>query len=380
MFITFSIFSIAYSFSNLFLNIFIWKHHSSMTMLGWFHVCSFSFIFIGFLVGAYLIKWFGSRINLMFSSFIALLLYTYLSFGSFETIIGVGVAGIINGTYIGLFFAGLNFYSIWFSTHSELPKVISLQYIISGTAQLLTPPIAGWIIYYYGYDRAFEVAILILSIQSLTSIMTPQVRIRSPYWRKSFFIPSYAQMKPLGLSASSFGFFFAFVHMSLSIFVYLFLHNEWQLGELNSIFAILSLMTYFILGRTLLQPYYRLIAVFGIIVSTVVTLSLFVPSPLTFIVFNAVISVSLPMLWVPSFTEHFQTIRELVKQSRANPLTKMMELLVFREFSLCVGRVTFFIVLIICFSFLEQQALALIIFVLCFMPTAVYVLSQRAKV
>ncbi|EGL83489.1 hypothetical protein CathTA2_0954 [Caldalkalibacillus thermarum TA2.A1] len=377
MFVTFSFFAVAYSFSTLFLNIFVWKQQASLVLLGFFQLCSFLFTFIGFALGAYVIHKTGSRLNLIISSLTALTLYLYLLLGSFDHPPSIAVAGVLNGLYIGLFFAGLNFYSLWFAEQDRLTWVMSLQYVLSGLAQLFTPPVAGWLILHLGYDAAFMAALSVLGCQTLSSVLTPQVRISQAYRRKGFFIPATRRMGFVGLSAASFGFFFSFVHMSLSIFIYCFLHNEWHVGEWNMLFACLSVLTYFVLGCQLLQSCQHLLASLGVLASTIMTFTLFIPSPLVFIIFNAVISISLPMLWVPALTKQFETIRLHVRLSTANPLTKMMELLVFREFWLCVGRMLFFILFMLAFSVLTHQGLAVLLIVLCFMPAAIYVLSLK---
>ncbi|MDQ0340150.1 hypothetical protein J2S00_002955 [Caldalkalibacillus uzonensis] len=379
MFGTFSFFAVAYSFSTLFLNIFVWKQHASLVLLGFFQMCSFAFTFAGFVLGAYLMYRLGSRLNFLLSSVAACTLYLYLLLGTFDQLVAIGLAGALNGLYIGLFFAGLNFYSLWFSDQDGLSWVMSLQYIINGLAQLLTPPLAGWIIYHQGYDAALITTLSILGCQTVSSVLTPRVRIPQAYRRRGFVMPANRRMGYVGLSAASFGFFFAFVHMSLSIFIYLFLQNEWHVGEWNMLFALLSVLTYFIVGHQLLARFHHMIASLGVLVSTVVTLTLWVPSPLTFIVFNAVISISLPMLWVPSYTNQFATIRHQVERAKANPLTKMMELLVYREFWLCVGRLAFFAFFMLVFSFFTHQGLAVLLMVLCFMPAAIYVLSSPGK-
>jgi YQGE family putative transporter len=375
---TFSIFSMANAFSNLFLNIYIWKQHSSLITVGWFQIFSFLFVFFGFLCGAFVIRWAGSRINFLLSSTMALGLYTFLFIGNIDSFSHIALAGLMNGMYIGLFFAGLNFYSLWFSERDNVSKIISLQYIINGAVQFITPPIAGWIIHTKGYEAAFLTAIVILLVQTLCSTATPQVKIRNPFRRKGFFVPENRNMRNVGLASASFGFFYAFVHMSISIFIYMFVQNEWTLGEWNMLFAVFSVITYFFLGKSLMRPYQETLGTLGVIISTIVTLTLFVPYPAAFIVFNAVISVSLPMMWVPSFTHHFNTIRHEVQLSSANPLTKMMQLLVFREFSLCLGRLTFLMILIFNLTFIHQGSLSVLVIFLCFMPASLFLLSKKS--
>lgn len=299
--------------------------------------------------------------------------------GHVDSFLSLADCGIMNGLYMGLFFAGLNFYSLWFSGKDQLSKVISYQYIINGVMQFCTPLLAGWVIHVKGYETAFFTAILFLCIQTLFSTATPQVKIRYPYHRKGFFIPENRKMGYVGAGAASFGFFYAFIHMSVSIFIYMFVQSEWILGEWNMLFALCSIITYFLVGRTFMQPYKEIVGTLGVLTSTVITLTLFVPYPAAFIVFNAIISVSLPMMWIPSFTQQFQTIQHQVQQSRANPLTKMMQLLVFREFSLCLGRVFFLIVLIFNLTFITLPSLALTIIFLCFMPTCLFLFSKKAN-
>jgi YQGE family putative transporter len=379
MFGTFAIFSVAYSFSNLFINVYIWKHQSSLMNVGWFQLWSFLFVFIGFLLGALIIRKIGSRVNFLCSSVSALGLYGYLITGEIHNLVQIGGAGVLNGLYIGLFYSGLNFYTLWFSERKDLSKVISLQYMIHGIAQMVTPPIAGWFIHTKGYSETFTIALGILIVQTLLSSATPQVRIRSHFRKTGFFIPGNRQMGYIGLSTASFGFFYAFVHMSISVFVYLFLQDEWALGEWNMIFALISVVTYYFLGKILKQSHREIFATLGVIGSTVITLTLFFPYPAYFVVFNAVISVFLPMMWVPVYTNHYDTIKQQVTRSEVNPLAKMMELLVFREFSLCVGRIAFLLLLLGSISWGRNNPMYIVLIFLCFMPSALFILSRNAS-
>jgi hypothetical protein len=212
MFSTFAIFSIAYSFSNLFINIYVWKQNMTLFSVGLFQFFSFLFTFLGFMAGAYVIYFFGSRINFLLSSIISLSLYVFLiKTTEITSVTNISLAGALNGSYIGLFFSGLNFYSIWFSEQSRLSNTIGLHYIINGLAQMITPFFLGWIIHTYTYQHAFAIAVTILSIQTLFSVLTPQVRFRSPFRPKGFFWPENRRMGYLGISAASFGFFCAFV-------------------------------------------------------------------------------------------------------------------------------------------------------------------------
>jgi hypothetical protein len=380
MLATFAIFSIAYSFSNLFINIYVWKQAASLFSVGLFQLFSFLFVFLGFMLGAYVIYFFGSRVNFLFSSLLSLVLYVFLfQTGDITSVYTIILIGILNGSYIGLFFSGLNFYSIWFSKKSQLSNTISLQYIINGFAQIISPLFLGWTIHTYSYNHAFAIAIGILFVQTLFSILTPQVRFRDRFQQRRFFLPKNRKFGFLGISAASFGFFFAFIQMSLSIFMFNFLQNEWDLGEWNTFFALLTILTYTILSKSLLRPYEEILGTIGVILSTIITFVLFIPSPLSFIVFNAIISVSLPMMWRPTYAKQFKAIQNESAHASTNPLTMTMELLVYREFTLCIGRVAFFLLLLSSQFFIGNYFLYTLIILLCFMPTATFVLNLKSS-
>lgn len=378
MLVTFAIFSMAHSFSTLFLNIYVWKNHSSFFYIGLFQFFSFLCTFIGIIGGAYLILYLGSRIAFIFSAIVALCLYLFLIHIQIDSSFLVVITGVLNGTYIGLFYAGFHFYSLWFSEKEQLSNIIGLQYVINSTVQLITPPLAGWVIHYKGYEATFLLGIFILFIQTIFSVTTPQIKIRKKYRRKRFFIPENRQMSYVGLSAAAFGFFYAFVHMSIGMFIYLYMKNESTIGQWNMLFTLFTIFTYFLLGRQFLQPYKETLGTLGVIISTVVTFTLIAPFPVTFIIFNVIVSISLPMMWVPAFSNQFQSVKDQVNKSNVNPLTKTMELIIFREFSLFVGRALFILILLINIFMISDTSLALLIMFLCFMPTGLFLLSKKA--
>ncbi|WP_202081207.1 hypothetical protein [Caldalkalibacillus salinus] len=378
MYITFSVFAMTNVCSTIFLSVYVWKQQESFFMISAFYFFTFLFVFIGVMVGAFFMFWFGSRWTFLCSSFTALGMYLFFWTEGELSLQAVALAGILNGLFIGLFYAGFNFYSLWFASQERLSNVLSLQYIINGVMQIVVPPIIGWIIFVYSYHVFFVTALLILLVQACCSSLIPQVRIRFPFRRKEFFIPLEEGMKGLGFSSAAYGFFLSFIHMSLGVFVYLYVQNEWALGGWNMLFACISVFTYYMLGRTFLKPFGDVLGMIGVIISTAATLTLFFHVPVTYIVFNTVISASLPMLWVPAFTQHFHHIFALGKASSANTLTKVMQLLVFREFSICIGKLSFIALLLFQILYFSPS-LSLIVFFLCFMPVAIYVLGHKDK-
>lgn len=137
---------------------------------------------------------------------------------------------------------------------------------------------------------------------------------------------------------------------------------------------------FWLVGRKLNHSNREIFLCMGMISSVVVTLTLLVPVPQLFILFNLIISVSLPMIWVPAKSTHYSQMIILAnKQAHMNTsrLGKMMQLLVFREFSISLGRISFFLLMVIGFDFGLGSSYYAMIILACFMPFGIWVLMKE---
>ena len=118
----------------------------------------------------------------------------------------------------------------------------------------------------------------------------------------------------------------------------------------------------------------------GMLSCTIVTLALLVPVPELFILFNLIISVSLPMLWVPAKSTHYSQMIVLAQRLTGlseGRLGKMMQLLVFREFSISLGRIVFFLLMVIGFDFGLSTSYYVMLFLACLMPFGIWLLAKE---
>lgn len=372
-------FSIIYAFANLFLNIYLWDTGRSFWNIGVFNLFSVVSIFLASLLGAYLLQWMGTRSTFIWSSLLALFLFLYLFQAGANAIHVLPLLGMLYGGYVGLFYIGFNLQILWLSKESNRSLLIGLESAITTMAQLLTPLCAGFFITSHGYPNTFLFITGLLLIQFILSFGIPRMRMTEPYRKRYFFLAENERMAQIGFASAAYGFYFAFVQMSYGLFFYFLIRDELQLGVWNFIFGSVSAFMYWFVGRTLKQTNREIFLGMGMIASMVITLALLLSAPFWFVLFNLTVSVSLPMLWIPTKSNHYTLMIELAEQyeiKAGSRLGRMMQLLVFREFSISLGRICFFLLMVVGFDFGWGASYYLMLVLACFMPLGIWLLGK----
>ncbi|GAB7386352.1 hypothetical protein BSNK01_01870 [Bacillaceae bacterium] len=323
-----------------------------------------------------LLQRFGSRSTFVSSACFALLLFLALFLQQKQEVKILPFLGGMYGCYIGLFYAGFNLYLLRYSDERNRPYLMGLESAVTSLAQLLTPLAAGYCITRYGYGAAFGVILTLLLLQVTLSCWAPAFNVSASYRLRDFFWPRDAGMAKLGISSAAYGFFFSFIQLSFGIFIYLFVENEFVLGRWNTVFATVSILSYWWTGKVLKQENREWLARMGMILSTVVTFALFVPAPKWFVLYNLVISVALPLLWVPVKSFHFHALAQRSLRANVPPVTWMVQMLVYREFAISLGRILFFLLIVIGFAEGGRFSYYLLLVLTTFMPVGIYVLNR----
>ncbi|RKD24641.1 hypothetical protein BEP19_09715 [Ammoniphilus oxalaticus] len=365
------VFSIIFAFANLFMNIYLWSRGKSFWQIGVFNLFSVQAIFFSSLCGAYALKRWGTRSTFLLSSLLALGLFGYLFVFNVAKPSLIPTLGLLYGGYIGLFYIGFNLQILWLSNDKNRSLLVGLESAFATLAQLLTPLLAGYFIAARGYRDSFMLIIGLLILQLLISSRVPRIRATGGYRKRYFFLAENETMARLGFSSAAYGFLAAFIQMSYGLFFYFLVQNEWRLGIWNFVFGGVSATMFWLVGKQLKQTNREILLSMGMLMATIVTLSLLLPVPQLFILFNLVISVSLPMIWVPAKSSHYTQMIEIANQSnkqQTSRLGKMMQLLVFREFSISLGRIVFFMLIVIGFDFGLSVSYYAMILLACLMP------------
>lgn len=364
------IFSIIFCFANVFMNVYLWDHGKSFKGIGVFNLFSVSSIFTASLVGAYLLHRLGTRSTFILSSLLALLLFIYLFHAKDSLYTALPLLGVLYGGYVGLFYIGFNLQLLWLANSGNRSYLIGLESMITTLAQLLTPFCAGLFIVHYGYSHTFLIILGLLLLQLVLSIQVPSMRLKERYRKRYFFLAENEDMAKMGLTCAAYGFYFAFVQMSYGLFLFFFLQDEFRLGVWNFIFGCISAIMYWLVGRSLKQSNRDILIGMGMICSMMVTLTLLFSSAPWFVLFNLIVSVSLPLLWIPAKSLHY------AQMAREMRLGHMMQRLVFREFSISLGRICFFLLMIVGFDLGLGASYYLMIVFACFMPVGIWVMSR----
>jgi len=376
------VFSIIFAFANLFMNIYLWTHGKSFWNIGVFNLFSVHSIFLCSLVGALALHRWGTRSTFIFSSLLALCLFSYLFISDLSEMSVIPILGLLYGGYIGLFYIGFNLQILWLSRDENRSTLVGLESTLGTLAQLLTPVAAGYFITTQGYKEAFLFIIGLLVLQFFLSLRIPMMRTTAGFRKRYFFLAENETMADLGFTSAAYGFFYAFIQMSYGLFLFFLVRDELQLGVWNFIFGGVSALMYWMVGRMLKQSNREIMLGMGMLSCTIITLTLLVPVPELFILFNLVISVSLPMLWVPAKSMHYTQMVILAKKltdSNESRLGKMIQFLVFREFSISLGRILFFLLIVIGFDFGMSTSYYVMILLACLMPFSIWLLAKGSK-
>lgn len=373
------VFSVIFAFANLFLNVYLWDSGKSFWNIGVFNLFSVVSIFLASLLGAYLLQWMGTRSTFICSSLLALFLFFYLFQQGENAITVVPLLGMLYGGYVGLFYIGFNLQILWLSKESNRSFLIGLESAITTMAQLLTPLCAGFFITSYGYPSTFLLITGLLLIKFIFSFRIAPMRMKESYRKRFFFLAESEKMAQMGFASAAYGFYFAFVQMSYGLFFYFLIQDELHLGFWNFIFGGVSGFMYWFVGRTLKQTNRDIFLGMGMIASMVITLTLLLSAPFWFVLFNLTVSVSLPMLWIPTKSNHYALMVKIAEQyekKAGNRLGRMMQLLVFREFSISLGRICFFLLMVIGFDFGWGASYYIMLMLACFMPLGIWILGK----
>ncbi len=373
------VFSIIFAFANLFMNIYLWDTGKSFWNIGVFNLFSVVSIFLASLLGAYFLQWMGTRSTFIGSSILALFLFSYLFLSGPNKASVLPLLGMLYGGYVGLFYIGFNLHILWLSKNSNRSLLIGLESTITTLAQLLTPLCAGLFITRQGYPHTFLLITCLLLFQFVLSFRIPSMRMKERYRKRYFFLAENERMAQIGFASASYGFYFAFVQMSYGLFFYFLIQDELQLGLWNFIFGGVSAFMYWFVGRTLNQTNRDIFLSMGMIASMVITLTLLLSAPFWFVLFNLTVSVSLPMLWIPTKATHYTQMIDIAEQyekESGSRLGRMMQLLVFREFSISLGRICFFLLMVMGFDFGWGASYYIMLMLACFMPLGIWVLGK----
>ncbi|WP_134704406.1 MFS transporter [Ammoniphilus sp. YIM 78166] len=372
-----TVFSSVVSFSNIFINIFLWNQGKSLRTIGIYNLTVFTFLFIGYLFGSYVMKWTNSRMALFLSALVLATVFVFLLLQQENIVQYVVPLGALYGLATGMYFSGFNLFSVLLTNAENRQFFVGMEQLTERLSALVTPILFSYLIMWFSYTDTFRMILVLLVIQTLVSLFTPlyhsDFRLRSFNYRET-----WRQYKLILISILAFGFLQSVIQLAGSVLLFSFIQQETVIGWLNTLFALVGIMTVIFLSRTFPVKRKLRIAYIGAITTTLTVPLLLIEDKWFLIVFNLLVSIALPLLWVPVSVTHFGKIKQIACQSDVvcEPSSTIHYLMI-REGMLSIGRASFYLLLILGFDFKHGLHLIPIILVSMMIPVFIFIFNRR---
>lgn len=184
-----TLFQIATGMSNIFLNIFIWKVSNNLSDVIAYNIYSVIAIPILYVIGGWISKRHGIRINLILGMTLYTLFYLFVFAVRNNITSYIPLVGLLRGASAGLYWIAFQVLSYDFSTDKNRDYFFGVQGIINSMTSMITPFVSGYIISRFagnlGYEIVFVASFIMFFIGSALSFKIPNNYVKSKYYLKS---------------------------------------------------------------------------------------------------------------------------------------------------------------------------------------------------
>ena len=352
--VCFALFSTAVTFGNIFINIYIWKEGQDLTDVALYNLSFYGMSLVSTLAGNYLIRIMHSRMVFIAASTLVMFTFIFLPLVTADWGSSVIVGGIF-GMAVGLFYIGFNLYTLVLTNETTRTYILSMEEVLGRLTGLLVPVLSSMLLEYIGYFSTFSLLTLIMFLFVLASFLTPKYKsafslhsIEANLWRK---------YQPILVSLVAFGFMNGVMVVASSVLVFSRISSEMFIGLLNTLLAFLGIVSAYYLGQKLPRKGPKRFVQIGTFLCVLASVFLFFDQLIFLLIFNVLIVIGLPLLWIPVNVTHFQKMKELACPTKQQcDLSKLMAYLFIRELFLTIGRVIFFCLLVFTPLFQETDS------------------------
>lgn len=326
-----ALFTMASALSSAFVNVFLWKQTKSLTTLGIYNGLQYTMMPLVFYVSSRFHR--GQReLFLRIGIFLHALFYgLVLWMGHRASPLWMGM---LLGSGAGFYWYGYNLLSLRVTNTKARGEYNSWSGMFWSLATMLAPLISGFMIMQMknvGYSLVFSLSLAFfawaflvsqrLQTEQETIPPAPIFRRQHPNWKRVL-ISHFFQ----GLREGVFVFFAAIMVMTTT-------GSEWGLGKYTSITALLSMLSFFAVGKVLKWQWYNESMLIGSFISTgAIGLFLFDQSYRSILLYGVITALFTPLFAVPFGARSFHVIDEAHERYEH-------EYIVEREAVLNLGRV-----------------------------------------
>lgn len=288
---------------------FMFSKTESFIAVAVYNIAFFTSLLLGFYINAVLLRIFTSKQLYIWSSLLQSLAILAVFFFPEINLATIGIAGILSGTFAGIYWAMRNTLYLSFTTDENRHYFEGLRVLVGASSNTLLLAVAGWFIasseafsfmsktLSYQIVGVFGVLIMIIGTLQLLRVSFPKISVKklrptkiTPQWKlfRVFILVSAVQ--------------FMITSTVPETMVLHFLGNEGVLGTLQAIFIVFSTLVIYFLGRKS-SKHHRIHILFSsaIPLALISGLVLFFHNPILIILYLLIMNLSDRLFWFVYF-------------------------------------------------------------------------------
>ncbi|AWP26151.1 MFS transporter [Paenibacillus sp. Cedars] len=359
------LFILSSALSGTFLNVYLWKSRQDYTMLGWFTIAQQVALGLTFWAAGKWVKEHNKMNALRLGIAVSGLFYLCVLWAGRDAVHYIWPLGLLFGVSLGLFWLAFNVVYFEISNAENRDWFNGWIGLLGSVTGIIGPWLAGWVITWMhgdeGYQLIFTVSLVIFAAAVVLSFFLRKRPVQNDYnWLeglrrlKEGGVWKYAVwgLAVQGMREGVFSFL-------ITLLVFVATDQESKLGQFALITSAVSLVSYWACGKWF-KPQFRKI---GMLVGAVLMLLVILPLLLavnytTLLVLGIGTSLFIPLYMMPAISVSF----DLMGLNQEN-VEKRVELVVLRELSLTLGRITGLLVFILVLS-IKQDTLTITLLLL----------------
>ncbi|MCM3760560.1 hypothetical protein M3212_07130 [Alkalihalobacillus oceani] len=336
-----SINALANSLSNVFVNVFLFRLSDNMYEVALFNFIAYVTWLPAFVFAGWLCKKKDRKIGLIIGGSLQLLFYLAILALAEQAIDWVPLLGFIFGVGSGFYWLSINVLSVDLTSEHNRLWFNGVNGLFGSLSQMLGPFIAGLIVtflpHFYGYQLIFFLSLILFANTIWLTTLLPAYKMEERFrWRKIIDVHHNREWKLLSLAFVGLSFRDGVISFVIVVWVFMVTGSESVLGNFVFVTTLLSVLTYYIVGKCKMSQSKQVLLVAGNLgLSSALSLFLFDVNWGILIAYGIVAAISIPLFEVPFNTMSLNNIAELDDRGATR-----VELVISREMALSAGRVS----------------------------------------
>jgi YQGE family putative transporter len=337
------LFAASTALSNTFVNVYLWKINSRFALIGWFNLVSYVAMAAAFVVAGRLAKRVDRVVVVRVGVALQAVFYLSVLILGRESVEYVTLLGAFMGIGSGFYWLAFNLLYFEITERDNRDIFNGVNGLLVSAAGIVAPMLSGWMIkrvdQLTGYRIIFSFSLGIFLLAVLISFLLKRRRasgefrltdiLRLGVRRGSHWYWVSLAMVAQGAREGIFAFL-------IGLLVYIAAKDEWVLGNFLAISSLVSLVTYYVVGRFMRPDWRDECILLGSLMMGLVGLPiLWELNTWTLFVLGVGAALFSPLYLIPLTSTAFDVIGESRETARFR-----VEFVVARELSLNVGRIS----------------------------------------